>query len=158
MCKEKCMENNTKRIKLSKKDAVILLICFAILLIATVIICSNGAGFGKSEIINVSSADGREEYLSSFGWEIDKSSEESQEILLPEEFGEAMDSYLKMQDEQGYDFSSCCGLECTRYTYVVTNYPNYSGTVYATLYVYGCRVLGGDIHAAEMNGFMHGIK
>ncbi|MDO4816492.1 MAG: DUF4830 domain-containing protein [Bacillota bacterium] len=152
------MKNNTKRIKLTKKDAVILLICFAILLIAAVIICSSGTGFGKSEIINVSTAEGREEYLKGYGWEIDKASEDFQEILLPEEFGDNMKDYLKMQNEQGYDFSSCCGMECSKYTYVVTNYPNYSGTVYAVLYIRGCRVLGGDIHAADMNGFMHGIK
>lgn len=152
------MKNNTNRIHLSKKDAVILLICCAVILIAAVILCSNGTGFGKSEIINVSSAEGRKEYLSSFGWEIDADFEESQEILIPAEFGDVMRDYVKMQDEQGYDFSSCGGSECVQYTYVVTNYPNYSGTVYATLYVRGCRVIGGDIHAADADGFMHGIK
>ncbi len=152
------MKKNTNRIRLTKKDAVILLIILAVILIAAVILCSNGYSFGKSEIINVSSPEGREEYLSGFGWEIDLSSESSQKIILPEDFGKTMESYVKMQNEQGYDFSSCSGLECTQYTYVVTNYPNYGGTVYATLYISGCRVLGGDIHAADLNGFMHGIK
>jgi len=152
------MKNYTICNRISRKDGVIILIALAVLLISLVFLMGKGRGFGKSEIINVSDLDGRTKYLRSLGWEIDPDSEEKQDILLPAQFTESMSDYIAMQDEQGYDFSSFCGIECKKYTYIVTNYPEYSGTVYAVLYVYGCRVIGGDIHSAELNGFMHGIK
>ena len=55
-------------------------------------------------------------------------------------------------------FQQVGGLECKQYSYVVTNYPSSDGTVYATLYVKGGRVIGGDIHSANINGFMHTLK
>lgn len=152
------MNKITERIIISRKNVVIFLIIAASLLIAAVMLCSNPGGFGFRETINASEISGREKYLNSFGWEIDVNSEESEEILLPKSFDGVISEYAKMQDEQGFEFSLRAGTECIKYTYIVTNYPNYTGTVYATLYVAGCRVIGGDIHAAELNGFMHGIK
>lgn len=152
------MINITKRILSSKLNAVIFLIVNAAILITAVLICANPGGFGIRETISAGNSDGREKYLNSFGWEIDRESEEYSEILLPSRMDGVMEEYANMQNEQGFDFSSCCGIQCGKYTYVVTNYPNYDGIVYATLYVRGNRVIGGDIHAAELNGFMHGIK
>lgn len=143
---------------LTKKNAVILLIILASVLAAIVIAISRPGGFGFREIINVGTAEGREKYLNSLGWEIDAASEEQHTILIPAELDGVMEPYAKMQDEQGFDFSSCRGTEATLYSYVVTNYPNYNGTVFISLYVRGCRVIGGDVHAAELNGFIHGIK
>ena len=44
------------------------------------------------------------------------------------------------------------------YTYRVTNYAGTSDTVLAQLFVYRNRVIGGDIHATAMDGFMHGLR
>ena len=62
-----------------------------------------------------------------------------------------------MQSEQGFEFTSYGGCKCMQYSYIVTNYGDGS-TVYATLFVKGGRVIGGDIHSADIGGFMHGIK
>ena len=35
---------------------------------------------------------------------------------------------------------------------------DYTQTVYLTLYVYEGRVVGGDIHSAALNGFMHELR
>lgn len=142
----------------TKKSAVILLIILAAVLVAAVIATSRPGGFGLRETINAGTPEGREKYLNSLGWEIDMDSEVFQEIIIPSEFTGAIAEYAQMQDAQGFDFTSYRGAKCSRYTYNVTNYSSYSDTVYATLYVKGCRVIGGDIHAAEINGFMHGIK
>lgn len=142
----------------TKKSAVILLIILAAVLVAAVIAISRPGGFGLRETINAGTPEGREKYLNCLGWEIDMASEDYQEIIIPAEFTGAIAEYAQMQDAQGFDFSACHGTKCSRYTYIVTNYSSYCGTVYATLYVKGCRVIGGDIHAAEINGFMHGIK
>ena len=44
------------------------------------------------------------------------------------------------------------------YTYRVTNYECSTDTVLAQLFVYRNRVIGGDIHATAMDGFMHGLR
>ena len=135
------------------KDAVIFLIIAAALMAAAVI-AVNAIG---AEMINASDIGGRERYLNSFGWEIDASSEECREITLPREFDGIMESYAKMQSEQGFKLYDYAGLDCRQYTYTVTNY-DYDSPVYATLYVRGRRVIAGDIHSAAIDGFMHGIK
>ena len=106
----------------------------------------------------VSQTKGREKYLASYGWEIDPDSEEERNVLLPKSFEGAVGEYADMQTRQGYDFASYAGLECRQYTYTVTNYEGCGGTVYATLYIKGTRVIGGDIHSADIGGFMHGIR
>lgn len=149
----------TKCLKLTKKRAVIIiLIAAAIMLAAVMLRSSPGCSFGVSELINVTSPEGRIKYLSELGWEADVSTEECKTVLIPKEFEGVMLSYSKLQTEQGYDFASFGGLECKQYTYVVTNYSTSDGTVYATLYVKGGRVIGGDIHSASIDGFMHTLK
>lgn len=149
----------TKCLKLTKKSAVIIILIIAVLCIASVILLSSpGCSFGKSELINVTDTEGREKYLKDFGWEIDTATETSQKVLLPRQFDGVMLDYAQLQTDQGYDFAAYCGLECTQYCYEVTNYPDCQTTVYAVLYVKAGHVIGGDIHSAAMDGFMHGIK
>ncbi len=144
--------------KLTKAKAVVILILLAVVLIAAVIISGPASGFlGIGETINVSTSEGRIEYLSSLGWCVDKASETEAEVTLPKSFDGAVADYAAMQSEQGFEFTSygCC--KCMQYSYIVTNYGDGS-TVYATLFVKGGRVIGGDIHSADIGGFMHGIK
>lgn len=144
--------------RLTKRKAVIFLIILALVLSAAVFLCGPKIGFFDSaEAVDASKATGRIEYLLSFGWEVDAESEECETITLPESFDGVLSDYAAMQSEQGFDFSSCCGCECERYSYIVTNYPD-DGTVYAVLFVKGKSIIGGDIHSAEIGGFMHGIK
>ena len=144
--------------KLTKTKAVVLLILLAVVLIAALIICAPASGFlGLGEAIDVSTSEGRIEYLSSLGWCVDKSSETEAEVTLPKTFDGAVADYAAMQSEQGFEFTSYGGCKCMQYSYIVTNYGDGS-TVYATLFVKGGRVIGGDIHSADIGGFMHGIK
>ena len=149
----------TKCLKLTKKRAVIIiLIIAAIMIAATLLLSEPGCSMNPRELINVSSIQGREKYLNSLGWEIDCSSEEISTILIPKDFNDVMYEYAKMQTEQGYDFAAYAGLECKQFTYIVTNYSDYKETVYAVLYVKSGAVIGGDIHSAGIDGFMHGIR
>ena len=104
-----------------------------------------------------STAEGREAYLHSLGWEIDPASEEYRSVKIPESFDGVMEDYVQMQTEQGFELEKHRGETCGQYCYVVTNYPNCRDTVYAILYVSGKTVLGGDIHTASLSGFMHGL-
>ena len=54
--------------------------------------------------------------------------------------------------------ASTAGEELTRYVYQVTNYPDSSGTYYATLLVKDGQIVGADIASSAKNGVMHGLK
>jgi len=149
----------TQNFKFTKKSAAIAVISAAALMIAAVFVCAFPcSGFGLSEIIDVSDTEGRLRYLAEFSWEADPESELLQSIVLPNEFSEILSDYNELQLKQGFDLSDYRGKECAQYTYTVLNYPNYSGRVYATLYIRSGRVIAADIHSAELNGFIHGIK
>jgi hypothetical protein len=138
--------------KFTKKTAVLLILVSAVILAAIVIACSEPADG------DISTTEGRVAYLAALGWEVDPASEEHQVIVLPREFGGVMEQYNDMQLSQGYDLTEYAGLECMLYTYKVINYPNGDPNVTAQLFVFGTRVIGGDIHSAALDGFMHGIK
>lgn len=149
----------TKSQKISKKCAVALLIVIgAVMAAAVIILTMPGSGFGITEIINVSDTDGREEYLRRLGWEIDPSSEQENDIVLPKEFDTVLDSYNEMQKLQGFDLREYRGMDCKQYIYTLTNYAGCDDTVCVTLYVRNGKVIAGDIHSARLDGFMHGIK
>ena len=149
----------TKSLKLTKKRAVALLLLLGLCLAAAVMICSSPRSlFSMGDMLDASQQKGRVKYLASYGWEVDADSEDERSVLLPKSFEGALDEYAGMQTSQGYDFASYAGLECRQFTYTVTDYAGFDGTVYAVLYVKGTRVIGGDIHSAEIDGFMHGIR
>ncbi len=102
--------------------------------------------------------DGRESFLFSLGWKIDRDSEEFKTVRLPEQFNGVMSDYNVLQKSQGFDFEKYRGKDCSQYTYKVTNYPDVKHDVYVTIYICGREVIGGDIHTASSDGFMHGIK
>ena len=66
--------------------------------------------------------------------------------------------YNELQVSQGYDLLQYSGQELTRYVYQVTNYPDSSGTYYATLLVKDGQIVGADIASSTKNGVMHGLK
>lgn len=141
--------------KFTKKKAltIVLLasvIFFLLILTKWFIAYSNNSG--------LLTLDGRESFLFSLGWKIDRESEEFKTIRLPEKFDTVMSDYDALQKSQGFDFDKYKGKECSQYTYKVTNYPDSKYDVYATIYIYGREVIGGDIHTASSDGFMHGIK
>ena len=45
----------------------------------------------------------------------------------------------------------------TRYTYEVTNFPDYDGKVYANMIVYRGKIIAGDISSADPMGFVRGL-
>ena len=135
-----------------KKAVAIVLFLAAALVFMIALRWKNSAGY------DLSTLEGRQMFLSDLGWEIDCGTEEHKTILIPENLEGVIGEYNRMQLEQGYDLSRHCGESCEQYTYTVTNYPGYSGSVLVTIYVQGRHIIAGDIHAAAMDGFMHGLK
>lgn len=107
---------------------------------------------------NVTTTEGRIAYLRALGWDADPATETAQEIVLPRTFDGVFGDYNALQKQQGFDLSIYAGETCSVYTYRVMNYAGTSGTVLAQLFVYRNRVIGGDIHATAMDGFMHGLR
>ena len=78
--------------------------------------------------------------------------------MLPRTFDGVFGDYNALQKQQGFDLSIYAGETCSVYTYRVMNYAGTSDTVLAQLFVYRTRVIGCDIHATAMDGFMHGLR
>ncbi len=97
-------------------------------------------------------------FLAQFGWEVDKTPLEEVTIKIPKEFDKVMNSYNELQRAQGLDLAKYRGKEVVRYTYKVTNYPNYSGDVMANVIIYKTRVIGGDLCSSDVTGFICGFN
>lgn len=106
----------------------------------------------------VKSNEERIAFLAQFGWEVAAEPVESTTVTIPREFDKVFGAYNELQRAQGLDLSTHAGRTVERYTYTVTNYKDYDGTVFANLLVHRGRVIGGDICSAESGGFLHGFK
>lgn len=100
----------------------------------------------------------RRDFLSQFGWETKDACIEEVEVQIPENFDKVMNAYNEIQKSQGLDLSEYKGKTVQRYTYEITNYPDYNGTVYANIIVYKNRVIGGDLCSSDIKGFIHGFE
>ena len=106
----------------------------------------------------VKTAEDAASFLSQFGWTVNATPVEVKTVTIPEEFDKVFASYNELQKEQGLNLSKYKNKDVTRYTFSVTNYPDYEGTVYANVLVYRNRVIGGDICSADVSGFVHGFE
>ena len=94
-------------------------------------------------------------FLAQFGWTVDGGNAKSAKVTVPAELDKVFTAYNEIQRAQGLDLSKYKKKELTRYTFEVTNYPNYEGKVYANVLVYRNKVVGGDICSADVTGFVH---
>ena len=106
----------------------------------------------------VKSNEERIAFLSQFGWEVKGEPVETEEVTIPSEFDKIFTGYNEIQRRQGLDLSKYKKKKVTRYTYEITNYEGYEGTVYANILVYRNRVIGGDVCSADVEGFIHGFQ
>lgn len=112
----------------------------------------------KISFDNVKSSQDGINFLEQYGWSLDEAPVEECEITIPKEFDKVMTLYNEIQKQQGLDLSKYQRKTAQRYTYKVTNYPNYQGTVYANIIVYNNKVIAGDICTADAKGFMHTLS
>ena len=83
---------------------------------------------------------------------------ETAEFTLPAEFDRVLAGYNEIQKQQGLDLSRYAKKTLTRYTYTVTNYEGYEGTVYINLLQHRDRIVGCDICSADPAGFVSPLK
>lgn len=102
--------------------------------------------------------DDRINFLGQFGWQVKPEAIESVEVTIPEEFDKIFTAYNEIQKQQGLDLNKYKGKNVMRYTYEITNYDGYEGTVYANIIVYRNKVIAGDVCSADVTGFMQGLE
>ncbi len=137
-----------------KKALPLILLCGLVLLLY---FTARGV-FQKDTASDLSTAEGREAYLNSLGWEIDRDSESFRTVVVPQQLEGIMAQYNKIQLRQGFDLNAHLGESCKQYCYDVTNYPGSEGKVIVSLYLQDGNVIAGDVHSTAVNGFMHGLR
>ncbi len=113
---------------------------------------------GKTVYTDVKDNEARIEFLKQFGWTVEQNPITEATVTIPETFDEVFTGYNELQKKQGLDLSKYKRKEVTRYTYLITGYPEYDGKVFANLIVYKDKVIGGDICTESANGFIHGFS
>ncbi len=127
------------------------------LLAALIILVPAYESAGAIETVSyekVKTNEDRVNFLSQFGWQVKEKPLESQKVKIPDEFDTVFIEYNNLQKLQGLDLSQYQRKDVMRYTYEVSNYPDYDGKVYANVLVYKNRVVGGDICSADYDGFV----
>lgn len=122
---------------------------------------SAGSVFEGKDTVNydkIKTNEQRIEFLRQFGWESGNDCIEETEIKIPADFDKIMKAYNEVQKAQGFNLDSYKGKTAMRYTYEITNYPDYEGRVFANIIIYKNRVIGGDICSSDVNGFIHGFE
>lgn len=94
-------------------------------------------------------------FLKKMGYEITDTEPQKRDVVIPFEFNDVYENYNALQKKQGFDLSKYSGCRVISYCYEVKNYEGYDKTVYANILVYEGKIIGGDIAAAELDGFMH---
>ena len=97
-------------------------------------------------------------FLSSYGWTVDDTPAETQEVKVPAEFNEVFTRYNDLQKSQGFDLTELAGKTLRRYVYTIRNYPGSLENCYATVLVYKNRIVGGDVSCTAKGGTMHGFE
>ena len=149
--------------KFKKIAVVFAAVITVIVLIAVLKGCSAGGTdcemSTQSERADMSAfgEDGRLKFISSLGWEVNKSSGEMCEVMIPSEFDDVYNEYNKIQISQGTDLTGYAGRTVQKWTYDITNYDGYapdSGVIKLNLLILDSKVIGGDVCCVELGGFM----
>lgn len=139
-------------------------VVLSVIILTTMIIlipsADGNGGITASGNVNYHSINTEEDiikFIEGFGWEVDNVPIEKEDVTIPAEFDKVFINYNEIQKKQGLDLSLYSGKTVTRYTFKVTNYKDYQGTVYANVIIYRSRVVGGDICSASPEGFVFGF-
>ncbi len=143
------------------KFAGAIVLCLAVLISVFLMADRGGSAAESVESVSFEGVKGdaaRREFLSGYGWQLASDAAEEGELVVPKNLGHVLTGYNEIQRAQGLNIAKYTGKTLERYTYIVKNYPNYEGKVYANLYLYRDRVVGADICSAAPDGFIHGLS
>lgn len=99
----------------------------------------------------------RRAFLSSFGYEVAEEGVSEASFTLPKTLDAALLGYNELQKAQGLDLEKYTGKRVTRYTYLLKNYGDYDGKVYANVIVYRNRVIAADLTGVGEKSFVRAL-
>ena len=145
--------------KVNRKKLLTGIIFILAVIIVAVIVAAASRGASKEASLTsvVKTNEERVEYLKGLGWQVSDEPIDEQVITIPSEFDEVYTEYNELQKTQGFDLTKYAGLEATRYTYEVTNYPDTADRVVADIIVYRNRIVAGDVQSTALDGFMESL-
>ena len=142
--------------------SVALIACLIVFLpneqISTVPVTANVEDNADIKFFKLKDVGDMNEFISSLGWTVEKNPIEIVDVVIPNEFNSVYLKYNEIQKKQKLNLEKYKGKTAKRYTYVITNYPDTTETVYLNLIIYKNKVIAGDVCSADVNGFIHGIK
>jgi len=134
------------------KAATLLLLLGALLILLVFIAAPPNTPFAN---YTIESSEDAAAFLSDLGWEIDLNNISAQQSALPEQFDNVFLEYNTLQQKQNCDLTKYAGKEITIYSVPIVNYSDTTEKIYATILVHNKKIIGGDIHSANIDGFMH---
>ena len=140
----------------TRQKSAIYIVTLAILLI--ILVLTVGTEQDGISLIKIKNSEDLSEFLSSLGWECNLTELTTQETTLPQQFDDTFIAYNAIQLKQNCDLTKYAGKTVTVYIVPITNYTGSTDPVLATVLVYKGKVIGGDLHSATMDGFMHGLR
>lgn len=144
--------------RVTKEKLIIALLALAAVIVLLVLLLGGNESTTETIApINVSTNDGRLEFISSYGWEVNSTPVETTEVRVPEDNSEVFERYNELQKSQGYDLSKYAGKKLKKVTYEVLNHPSGESGVMLTLFISKKEVVGGDVSSGQKGGFMHGF-
>ncbi len=144
--------------KVDLKKIMLILAGIAAVIVALILILGGNGEAAATSAPSLATNDARVQFLKDFGWEVTASPLQSTQVKIPEEMSDVFRRYNALQLSQGYDLQSFAGKTVMRYVYEVSNYPEATEKVLATLLVYKGKVIGGDITDTAPGGKIHGFK
>lgn len=156
-----------KTFKTSKVELIILIIGLVFFIATLWYIFSSKSGTENTSansttsvtkfLVNAQTDSDRIQFLSQFGWDVDRDPLEVREIMIPAEFDETYTEYNDMQKSLGFDLSNYSGSRVKKWVYSVNNYPGINDNVKATLLIADGKVIGGDISSTGGKKFTHSL-
>ena len=141
--------------KVNFKKITILLGALALVVIVLALVFGGRSAPASAQPI--SDNDARVQFLKGFGWDVAATPVESGRVKIPAEPSEVFDRYAQLQKSQGYDLAPYAGKTVMRYVYQITNYPDATEPVYATLLVHKNQIIGGDVTNTSPEGKVQGF-
>lgn len=97
-------------------------------------------------------------FIKNLGYNVTNNDPTTKTVNIPEKFYSVYENYNALQQSANYDLSLYKGCEVTIYTYTINPPPNYTGECVVNLIAYKNRIIGGDVSATALGGFMLPLK
>lgn len=143
--------------KLSRKKLILCIAALTALILGLLFLFSGPEKAEEqplSPFENIATNEARLALLAECGYEALPEPVTTLELQLPSPLDERYAAYNQLQLPQGFDLTSYCGKQLTRYTYAITNHTASSKGVQANLYFCENALVAADLFCAGENGFI----